>query len=86
MKGLEKNGLTNRNVVICSNRDSLYTAVKMGKGIAIASSMAEMPAGIKALPLNSDNEDVLVCAYRSDEKREIVNDYAMEVVEYYKQL
>ena len=86
LRGLEKTGLPNRNVVICSNRDSLYTAVKMGKGIAISSSMAEMPSGIKALPLNSVIEDVLVCAYRSDEKREIVRDYAMEVVEYYKQL
>ena len=86
LKGLEETGLSNRNIVICSNRDSLYTAVKMGKGIAISSSMAEMPSGIKALPLNSVIEDVLVCAYRSDEKREIVRDYAMEVVEYYKQL
>lgn len=80
---LEKAGLPNRKIVISSNRDSLYTAVKMGKGIALASSNAEMPAGIGTLPLHSGYKDFLVCVYRNDEKRDIVRNYVREVVEYY---
>lgn len=86
VRALKKAGLSNRNIVICTNRDSVYTSVKMGKGIALASANAEMPAGIATLPLPVVYEDDLVCVYRNDEKRNIVRDYAEEVAGYYRQL
>lgn len=66
-------GLTNKKIVVTPNRDSLYTAVETGEGIATACAAAQLSGGIHMIPTNVT--DALVCVRLESNKRKLVKRY-----------
>lgn len=70
-------GLTNKKIVVTPNRDSLYTAVETGEGIATACAFTQIPNGIVMVP--TDVTDTLVCVSLEANKRKLIKRY-MEIL------
>lgn len=70
-------GLTNKKIVVTPNRDSVYTAVETGEGIATACAAAQLPSGIHMVP--SDVTDTLVCVCLESNRRKLTKRY-MEIL------
>lgn len=66
-------GLTNKNIQIAPNRDSVYIAIQTGEGIAISCMSNKAPEGISSIPTNS--YDSLVCVCHESNKRKLVQTY-----------
>ncbi len=66
-------GLTNKKIVVTPNRDSVYTAVETGEGIATACSAAQLPGGIHML--ETDVTDTLVCVCLESNNRKLIRRY-----------
>jgi len=66
-------GLENENIVVTPNRDSVYTAVETGSGIATVCDAARISSGIRMLP--TDVTDTLVCVCLESNRRKLVHNY-----------
>ena len=66
-------GLQNEKIVPVPNRDSVYTAVETGEGIAIACSFIQVPESITKIP--TDMTDTLVCICTENNSRRLVDRY-----------
>jgi len=66
-------GLQNDKIVAVPNRDSVYTAVETGEGIAIACSYIQVPESIVKIP--TDMTDTLVCICMENNSRRLVDRY-----------
>lgn len=66
-------GLHNKKIIVLPNRDSVYTAVELGNGIAIACSYSNISKDVTMIPTSAS--DTLVCACRADNRRKLVKEY-----------
>jgi len=66
-------GLSNKKIQLTPNRDSVYTAVQTGEGIATACSFSYIPEDILSIP--TDETDTLVCACLETNKRKLIRKY-----------
>ena len=66
-------GLENEKIVVTPNRDSVYTAVETGEGIATACSFTQTGNGIAMIPTKVT--DTLVCVCMEDNRRKLVSRY-----------
>ena len=66
-------GLHNKKIIVLPNRDSVYTAVELGNGIAIACSYSNISKDVTMIP--TAGSDTLVCACRADNRRKLVKEY-----------
>lgn len=66
-------GLTNKEIIICPNRDSVYTAVETGVGISISCSVSQVPNTIAAIPTRA--YDTLACVCMDTNERKLVKRY-----------
>lgn len=70
-------GLKNEKILVVPNRDSVYTSVETGNGIAISCSFSQVPTDIAMLPTCA--ADTLVCACLESNRRKLVHRY-MEIL------
>lgn len=66
-------GLTNKKIVVTPNRDSVYTAVETGEGIATACAFTQIPSGIVMIP--TEVTDTLVCVCLESNNRKLIKRY-----------
>jgi len=66
-------GLTNRKITITPNRDSVYTGVETGEGIATACAFSQIPEDIAVIP--TEVSDTLVCVCMETNRRKLVRQY-----------
>lgn len=66
-------GLENEKIVVTPNRDSVYTAVETGSGIATVCDAARISSGIRMIP--TDVTDTLVCVCMENNRRKLVQNY-----------
>jgi len=66
-------GLANKKIVVTPNRDSVYTAVETGEGIATACAFTQIPNSIVMIP--SDVTDTLVCVCLESNNRRLIKQY-----------
>lgn len=67
-------GLTNTDIRVVSNRDSVYIAVETGEGIAISCMASQLPESIVNIPARQ--VDTLVCVSLKSNRRKLVRTYA----------
>lgn len=72
-KEMARFGLKNEKIVTTPNRDSVYTAVETGSGIATACAFTHAPTGIEMIPTNVT--DTLVCVCAENNRRKLVTQY-----------
>ncbi len=66
-------GLTNKDILIAPNRDSVYIAIQTGEGVAISCMSNKAPEGISSIPTNA--YDSLVCVCMETNRRKLVQVY-----------
>lgn len=66
-------GLTNRKIILTPNRDSVYTGVETGEGIATACAFSQIPEDIAVIP--TDVSDTLVCVCLETNRRKLIRQY-----------
>lgn len=75
--------LNNKRIVVMPNRDSVYTALETGNGIAIACSNSQHPADVTAVA--TQEIDTLVCVRMADNHRKLVARYMLLLQEIFRQ-
>ena len=70
-------GLTNRKISITPNRDSVYTGVETGEGVATACAFSQIPEDIAVIP--TEVSDTLVCVCMETNRRKLIRQY-MEIL------
>lgn len=66
-------GLTNRKIILTPNRDSVYTGVETGEGIATACAFSQIPEDIAVIP--TEVSDTLVCVCLEMNRRKLTRQY-----------
>ena len=67
-------GLTNTDIRVVSNRDSVYIAVETGEGISISCMASQIPESIVNIP--AGQVDTLACVSLKSNRRKLVRTYA----------
>lgn len=76
-------GLSPSRVIVLPNRDSVYTAVTLGKGIAIGSEFSALAWDERLVRLPMEETDGLSCVWKRDVKKSIVLQYLNRVKQAY---
>lgn len=66
-------GLENEKIIVTPNRDSVYTAVETGSGIATACAAARLSGGLRLV--DTDVTDTLVCVCMESNRRKLIREY-----------
>lgn len=73
--------LSNREIHVTSNRDSVYIAVETGEGITISCMLAQTPSGIMPIPF--EQKDTLAAVSLESNRRKLVKTYNQFLLEEY---
>lgn len=69
-------GLTNQNIIVMPNRDSVYTAVETGEGIALACAFSRVSSDVGDIAMIPTKiTDHLICARLETNRRKLVKRY-----------
>jgi DNA-binding transcriptional LysR family regulator len=76
LKRLQSYGFSPSKVLVVPNRDSIYTAVRLGKGVTVGSSIAHVFDKPTLREYNMDIWESLVCVWKEGGKSKLAEHYA----------
>ena len=79
-------GFDPREVVVLPNRDSVYTAAELDRGIFFGSSMSQMSGSTTLVSYDTDVMETLYCVWRDEEERSYLEKYAKQLQKEYQLL